>query len=168
MPRLHGKRISAALIYRLCIEDGLLSRQQIAPNTFRRIVRNFDLLEPHTQRDTRKRLAFCKQFANQCWQADTLHGPCVKDATGTPRTSYLVAFIDDATRLLCHGQFFHEENVTNLITAIRGAFYKRGIPEQLYAGNGSIYTSKEITLICARTGCLLSHTPVRDGAAKDP
>jgi hypothetical protein len=32
--------------------------------------------------------------------------------------------------------------------------------------NGSIYTSKEITLICARLGCLLSHAPLRDGAAK--
>jgi hypothetical protein len=32
--------------------------------------------------------------------------------------------------------------------------------------NGSIYTSKEIIQICARVGCLLHHTPVRDGAAK--
>jgi len=32
--------------------------------------------------------------------------------------------------------------------------------------NGSIYTSKEIIQICARLGCLLHHTPVRDGAAK--
>ena len=32
--------------------------------------------------------------------------------------------------------------------------------------NGSIYCSKEIIQICARVGCLLHHTPVRDGAAK--
>ena len=32
--------------------------------------------------------------------------------------------------------------------------------------NGSIYSSKEILQICARVGCLLHHTPVRDGAAK--
>jgi transposase InsO family protein len=166
LPRLRGKTYSIALIYRLCIEDGVLQRQRIAPNTFRRIVNRFKLLEPHTRSDNKKRRAFSKQFANQCWQADTLHGPFVKDASGTPRPSYLVAFIDDASRLLTHGQFFHEENVESLITAIRQAFYKRGIPEQLYVDNGSIYTSKEITLICARTGCLLCHTPVRDGAAK--
>lgn len=35
-----------------------------------------------------------------------------------------------------------------------------------YVDNGSIYSSKEITLICTRLGCLLSHTPVCDGAAK--
>jgi hypothetical protein len=32
--------------------------------------------------------------------------------------------------------------------------------------NGSIYTSKEIVQICARVGCVLLHTPVKDGASK--
>ena len=50
--------------------------------------------------------------------------------------------------------------------AIRAAFYKRGVPEQLLVDNGSIYCSQEITLICARVGCLLRHTAVRDAAAK--
>ena len=36
----------------------------------------------------------------------------------------------------------------------------------MYVDNGSIYCSQEITLICARVGCILRHTPVRDGAAK--
>jgi hypothetical protein len=40
------------------------------------------------------------------------------------------------------------------------------MPQSLYVDNGSIYTSKEIVQICARVGCLLHHTPVRDGAAK--
>ena len=46
------------------------------------------------------------------------------------------------------------------------ATYKRGVPLSMYVDNGSIYTSKEIVQICARVGCLLHHTPVRDGAAK--
>jgi hypothetical protein len=36
----------------------------------------------------------------------------------------------------------------------------------MYVDHGSIYTSKEITQICERLGCLLCHAPVRDGAAK--
>jgi hypothetical protein len=35
-----------------------------------------------------------------------------------------------------------------------------------YVDNGSIYACQEITLICARVGCILRHTPVRDAAAK--
>jgi hypothetical protein len=56
--------------------------------------------------------------------------------------------------------------VDTLIETIRAAFYKRGVPHSLYVDNGSIYSSKEIIQICARVGCLLHHTPVRDGAAK--
>jgi putative transposase len=52
------------------------------------------------------------------------------------------------------------------VQAIRAALYKRGVPEQLLVDNGSIYCSQEITLICARVGCILRHTAVRDAAAK--
>jgi hypothetical protein len=52
------------------------------------------------------------------------------------------------------------------MTALKAAFYKRGIPKQLYVDNGSIYCSQEIILVCARVGCILRHTPVRDGASK--
>ncbi len=72
--------------------------------------------------------------------------------------------MDDASRVCCHGQFL-AENVDTLIEALRAAFYKRGVPQSLYVDNGSIYTSKEIIQI-ARVGCLLAHTPMRDGAAK--
>jgi hypothetical protein len=34
-----------------------------------------------------------------------------------------------------------------MIRALRVAFYKRGLPEQLLVDNGSIYCSQEITLI---------------------
>jgi putative transposase len=52
------------------------------------------------------------------------------------------------------------------VQAIRAALYKRGVPEQLLVDNGSIYSSQEIILICARVGCILRHTAVRDAAAK--
>ena len=99
------------------------------------------------------------------WQADTLYGPYVQ-VEGVPVQTRLIAFLDDASRVCCHGQFFPAENVDTLIEALRAAFYKRGVPASLYVDNGSIYTSKEIIQICARVGCLLAHAPVRDGAAK--
>lgn len=78
----------------------------------------------------------------------------------------LIAFIDDASRVICHAQFFFNETIDSLVTALKAAFYKRGVPKQLYVDNGHIYCSQEIILICARVGCVLRHTPVRDGASK--
>ena len=164
LPKVHGvpKR---AVLYRLCIEQGLLARSEVAPNTFTRIVKRHEMLKPQADSENKHRLAFAKAHANAMWQADTLYGPCVQLHTGSVQTR-LIAFIDDASRVCCHGQFFLSENVDTLIQALRAAFYKRGVPDCLYVDNGSIYTSKEIIQICARVGCLLAHTPVRDGAAK--
>jgi len=166
VPKLHGvpKR---AVLYRLCIEEGLLSRSQVAPRTFSRIVGQFDMLKPQAESRNKQRLAFAKAHANEMWQADTLIGPYVQSGPdGSGVQTRLIAFLDDASRVCCHGQFFLAENVDTLIEALRAAFYKRGLPACLYVDNGSIYTSKEIIQICARIGCLLAHTPVRDGAAK--
>lgn len=165
LPLFRDAAPSKGQVYRACIERGLLRREQIALNTFCRIVKQYELLKPDSQVQSKRRLAFSKAHANEMWQADTLYGPYVKTPAGAVQTR-LIAFIDDASRLLCHGEFFLAENTGNLIAALRSAFYKRGVPETLYVDNGSIYTSKEITLICARVGTLLCHTPVRDGAAK--
>jgi len=165
LPKMHGKTAKRATLYRLCIEQGLLTRSQVAPNTFTRMVKDYEMLKPDDQSENKIRLAFSKAHANEMWQADTLYGPYVT-VNGTAVQTRLIAFIDDASRVCCHGQFFPAENVDALIEALRAAFYKRGVPKVLYVDNGSIYTSKEIIQITARVGCILAHTPVRDGAAK--
>ncbi len=151
-------------IYRFCIEKALLNKNQISQTTFYRFIREYDLLTPDAK-ENKKRLAFSMQYANQLWQADTMFGPYVTDGK-KQRQAKLIAFLDDASRVLCHGEFFFEENINSLVKCIKAAFYKRGVPEQLYVDNGSIYCCQEITLICARIGCILRHTPVRDAAAK--
>lgn len=153
-------------IYRKIIEKGILNRNQIAQTTFYRFIREYELLNKKDTSLKKRRMAFAMQYSNQLWQCDTMFGPYVKDNNGKPIQTKLIAFIDDASRVVCHGQFFFNENTDTLITTLKAAFYKRGVPEQLYADNGGIYTSKELTLICARIGCILRHAPVRDGAAK--
>jgi putative transposase len=163
----HNRRTNKRALYRFCIEKGLLQPDRIAQTTFYRFIREYELLAPEDQ-DNKKRLAFSMPFANQLWQADTMFGPYVDTglSAGSRKQTKLIAFIDDASRVLCHGQFFFDENVDTLVQALRAAFYKRGVPEQLLVDNGSIYCSQEITLICARVGCILRHTAVRDAAAK--
>ena len=166
-PHFHNSRTNKRAIYRFCIEKGLLQRDRIAQTTFYRFIREYELLAPDDN-DNKQRLAFSMKFANQLWQADTMFGPFCDPgvSTASRKQARLIAFIDDASRVLCHGEFFFEENVDTLVKAIRAAFYKRGVPEQLLVDNGSIYCSQEITLICARVGCILRHTAVRDAAAK--
>ena len=165
LPKLHQRFPRLSVVYRLCIEEGWLTRSAIAPNTFRRVVKQYELLKRDQDCSNKVRLAFAKAHANEMWQADTLCGPYLPLQDGAVQTR-LIAFVDDASRVCAHGQFFLAENVDTLIESLRAAFYKRGVPHSLYVDNGSIYVSKEIVQICSRVGCLLHHTPVRDGAAK--
>lgn len=151
-------------IYRMCIKKGILTKEQLSQTTYYRFLREYDILSDSTN-SNKKRLAFAMEHAGDLWQADTMFGPYIK-IKGKMVQTKLIAFIDDASRVICHAQFFTNENIDALITAMKAAFYKRGVPKQLYVDNGSIYCSQEITLICARVGCILRHTPVRDGAAK--
>ena len=143
-PHFHQQRTNKRALYRFCIEKGLLHADRIAQTTFYRFIRDYDLLAAQTKDNDKKRLAFSMKYANQLWQADTMFGPYVHaavSAAGRKQTK-LIAFIDDASRVLCHGEFFFDENVDTLVQAIRAAFYKRGVPEQLLVDNGSIYVRR--------------------------
>jgi putative transposase len=152
-------------VYRACIERGLLQRQRIAPNTFRRVVKAHELLKPDAEVSSKRRLAFAKAHANELWQADTMVGPYVQHGAGKVQAK-LIAFIDDASRVVCHGAFFPNDNTEALLESFKTALYKRGICECLYVDNGSNYSSLEVSQVCQRLGIILCHTPVRDGAAK--
>lgn len=158
-------RFNKMMLFRRIIERGLLAPGDCSQTSFFRMIREFDMLTPTTETQNKRRLAFSKQYANEMWQMDTLIGPYVKNGKGSTQ-SKLIAFIDDASRVVPHGQFFFSENTDSLIVTLKAALYKRGIPQTLYVDNGAIYTSQEINQICARLGIILCHTPVRDGAAK--
>jgi putative transposase len=165
LPQFRDGRYNKMEVYRRCIMRGLLSKQECSQTSFFRLVQEYDLLTPPGETQNRRRLAFSKQYANEMWQLDTMFGPYVKNGR-TKTQAKLIAFIDDASRIIPHGEFFFSENTPALICAMRSAFFKRGVPQTLYVDNGSIYTSAEINQICARVGTLLCHTPVRDGASK--
>ena len=151
-------------LYRQLLKKNYFQRSQLSQTSFYRMVRENNLL--NVEQTQKLRRSFAMQFANELWQADTMYGPSIKQADGKWRKTFLIAFIDDASRVITHGEFFYRDNTDNMIDAFRTALFKRGKPERLYFDNGSNYTSKEILQACVRLDIHLSHAPVRDGAAK--
>jgi len=103
-----------------------LRREECAPTTYYRFLREYDLLK--TRRKTKKRMAFRDAARQSLWQADTMFGPYLREvevARFRPNSSL---FIDDASRVICHGEFFLQENIDTMIAALRLAMYKRGVP----------------------------------------
>ena len=100
--------------------------------------------------------------ANDLWMADVLHGPKVKGAGGRRFKTYLIAFIDDATRVIPYAAFAMSENTASFLPVFREALMRRGLPARLYVDNGSHFRSTHLSLVCARLGIVLIHaTPYR-------
>ena len=168
MPTLRPNKknkIIATAVYRMILEKGFFKREDLACSTFLHIIREKDLLKPESNKDYR--LKFAMLHANEMWQTDTMVGPFVYDPSkDAKRKTYLIAFIDDASRLITHAEFFFHDDEKSLATAFQVALSKRGKPEVVYCDNGANYSAKTIQMACVRLGIKLSHAPIRDGSAK--
>ena len=156
--------IPKSTLYRQLLAKEHFCRSQLSQTSFYRMVKQHELLSPEQNKKLRR--SFAMQFANEMWQADTMYGPSIKQTDGSWKKTFLIAFIDDASRVITHGEFFYRDNTEKLIEAFRSALFKRGKPERLYFDNGANYSAKELMQACLRLEIKLTHAPVRDGAAK--
>ena len=119
---------------------------------------------------SRERLAFEAPHPGSLWQADIMYGPRIpaRGADGRQRRlqTYLIAILDDHSRLCVHARFHFSQGLDALCDALEEAVRKRGVPERLYVDNGMVFSGSQLRLICARVGISLIHTRVRDAAAK--
>ena len=119
---------------------------------------------------TRERRSFEAPYAGYLWQADIMYGPHLPAKLPNGRTrrqqTYLIAILDDHSRLLCHGEFFFRQDLAAWLCCLETAIRKRGIPSKLYVDNGQVFTSEQVKRIAAALGMEMIHTRVRDAAAK--
>ena len=103
----------------------------------------------------RRRFAFAQ--AGQMWMSDVMHGPSVGVGDRTKRKTYLIAFIDDATRVVPYAAFALSENTQTFLPVLQQAILRRGLPQRLYVDNGANYRSQHLALVCAKLGIALIH-----------
>jgi len=123
-------------------------------STVYRFFHQHNLMRKHTMvKDRRK---FEAEMPNDIWQSDVMHGPklIVGDKN---RKTYLIAFIDDHSRLIPYGQFYTSENVQSFMHAFEKALLRRGLPRKLYVDNGSAYRSRQLMHTSACLGIALIH-----------
>jgi transposase InsO family protein len=129
-----NKDLSLSTIYRFFHQNNLMRKIQM-------------------NKDRRKYEA---QMPNDIWQSDVMHGPRLL-IDGKNKKTYLIAFIDDHSRLIVHGRFYTSEATATFITAFEQALLKRGLPRKLYVDNGSAYKSKLLMYATASLGIALIH-----------
>jgi len=123
------------------------------PTTVNRFLHRQDLMELSrpVHEDRRK---FEAELPNDLWQLDCMHGPKVKH-DGKRRKTYLIAFIDDHSRLAPHGEFYLSETVKSFLSALEQALLTRGLPRRIYTDNGAAFRSHHTQHVAASLGIAL-------------
>ena len=103
------------------------------------------------------RRSFEADNPNELWQSDVLHGPLVVDSK--KKKSYLIAIIDDNSRLIPHGEFYLSERLEDFKSCLKSAIEKRGLPQKLYIDNGACYKAMNVEQVAACLGISIIHTP---------
>lgn len=89
---------------------------------------------------------------NTLWQTDLKYGPYLPDPDhpGHKLRTYLIAIIDDATRMVVQAEFYANQKLPVLEDAFRKAILRCGTPDNLYLDNGKIFVSQWLRLACAK------------------
>ena len=103
--------------------------------------------------------AFTFPHANDLWTSDVMHGPhLLVPGRRDGGKTYLLAFVDDATRMVPFAAFYASENAACFQDALKQALLRRGVPRRLYCDNGSTYRTHHLEVICATLAIVLVHS----------
>lgn len=135
------------------IPDGVV----LAPSTVHRVLSLAGLMQKKPGEPTAKdRRRFSFEMAGELWMSDVMHGPAVI-VSGRQRKTYLIAIIDDATRLVPYAAFALCETASAFLTVLEQAIRRRGIPKRIYVDNGSAFRAQQLAMVCAKLGITLIH-----------
>ena len=153
-------------IIRLIEQKGLLLKGPSQSSLYRYLKR----IRPTLCSPVSERRAFEAPHAGDLYQTDIMYGPKLSllcpDGRYRAQDTYLIAIIDDYSRVICHAEFFFKQDLMSYIHTLEQAVRKYGIPNRVYCDNGQVFMSPQIKRIGAQIGTRVLHTKVRDAAAK--
>ena len=147
-------RRSAKTIIRLMEAHQWAPLGVLKKSTLARIFHQNGLSAKQLKKSGKSFRSFQADHPNQIWQSDIMYGPYLPDPDrpGAQKRTYLVAIVDDFSRLIPHAEFFWDEKLPTLEHTLHKALIKRGIPEVLYVDNGQVFSAHQINAICAELG----------------
>jgi putative transposase len=124
-------------------------------STVYRFLHQNDMMRP-VEGSPADRRKFEAELPNDLWQSDVMHGPFV-DVGGKQKKTYLIAIIDDHSRLIVHARFYLSEGLACYLDALENALARRGVPRKLYVDNGSAFRSNHLEYVAASLAIALIH-----------
>lgn len=139
-------RLSATGIYKMLRESGIKDNQ-ISLSTVNRVINSLSCDKNPSEPMYRYEL----EHINEVWCGDTSHGPYLYRDKAKIKL-FIIALIDDASRLIVGARIFEADNTINLVSTMKLAISKYGKPKRFNFDNGSNYKNTQINIIAARLG----------------
>ncbi len=151
----HYPRMSAAAIYRQLQHNGSICRGELSESTVLRFINRLALERDLTNNQDMRR--YERPHINEVWCGDSSSGPYLKTPDGKKRRVYVIALIDDASRMVVGIDVSFHDSFVSLMSVLKSAVAKYGVPKTLNFDNGSAYKNRQMELLAARIGSVLNY-----------
>lgn len=151
----HYPRMSAAAIYKQLHHDGSIRRGELSESTVLRFINRLCVEKKLTDHQDMRR--YERPHINEVWCGDSSAGPYLKTPDGKKHRVYVIALIDDASRMVVGIDVFFNDTFVNLMSVLKSAVSKYGVPKVLNFDNGSAYKNRQMELLAARIGSILNY-----------
>jgi putative transposase len=140
------------------LRAGNIDINKISKTTLNRYLNNMGAQKEKVKGEKGTYQRWQKEHANDLWQCDSSGGVWLPNPANPKeyKQTRLISFIDDATRVITHAEFYWDEQLPSLIDCFRKGLLKRGKPRRLLCDNAFIYHSKALRGAGAELGIELS------------
>jgi putative transposase len=149
--REEDPRRSAELILNLMAEGKGLGVNNICPRTLQRYFKRLGLRRGRRVKGKGQHERYGQHYTNELWHGDTAHTFLLPDPhnPGQKKKAKLVVFVDDASRVCPHGEFYFDEKLPSVLDALAKALLIRGKPKRILLDNAKTFRSSTLELMCA-------------------
>lgn len=97
-----------------------------------------------------------REHINEVWCGDSSTGP-YPNINGIKKRTYIIALIDDASRMITGIGIFFNDNFVNFMSVMKSAVSKHGRPQMFNFDNGATYKNNQMQLLAARIGTAIHY-----------
>ena len=151
----HYPKLSAAAIYKQLQHNGSIRRGELSESTILRFINRLALEKKFSNNQDMRR--YERPHINEVWCGDSSVGPYLKTSDGKKHRVYVIALIDDASRMVVGIDVFFNDTFVNLMSVLKSAVARYGIPKVLNFDNGSSYKNRQMELLAARIGSVINY-----------
>ena len=156
-------RMPASQIYNELVANHYITFDEISASTITRYVSRCKKDKGVITHSEMKR--YEAEHINEIWCCDTTYSFKLT-VNGEKKRLYIIAIIDDASRLIVGIDVFFNDNYVNFMSVLKSAVKKYGKPKVLNLDNGAPYKNNQINLLSARIGILAHHCAPYSGWQK--